>query len=99
MTPLALLKYWKPILAVAVLVSAFSLGYYACHRNHLADEAEDLRKAVERADKAEKEKQAIEQKYLDQSQEIEDLRRSDANVDTYLNTPIPDSLKRLLNKR
>lgn len=95
-----LLNYWWLMLAVA----SFGGGLYTAHKFCDAREAHRLEKELKqarefeaRAAKAEKEKQLIERKYQKAADEIERLRREDADVDGYLSSPIPERLKRLLN--
>lgn len=101
-----LLKYWRLIAIAAALSAAFGAGAWTCAKFYQAAEVRQLKADIEvmrgyqaKAAKAEKDKADIEQKYLEQSEKIEDLRRSDASVNSYLNTPIPSPLQRLLNAK
>lgn len=73
--------------------------YQAAEVKELKSQIETMRGYQAAAAEAERAKSEIEAKYLAQSQEIEDLRRSDASVNSYLATPIPASLQRLLNAK
>ena len=100
------IKHWRLIAAASVIAAAFGSGCWVTVKFYKAAEVKQLKADIEtlrgyqaKAAKAEKDKADIERKYLKQSEKIEDLRRSDATVDSYLNTPIPAPLQRLLNAK
>ena len=95
-----LLSAWWLWLAVG----SFAAGSFVTAKFYKAAEVDELRQQnkelkalADKGAKAEREKQKIEQKYRDLNTRLTKLRSSDADVDAYLSTPVPDSLRELHN--